>query len=156
MKNGSFIWLRVLGALLVLGLIAGAGAFGYKAGMAQGISQAPAVAKAIEKAAENGQPAPIPQMMYQRGFGYGYSPMPFHHGGFFNPIGAICGSIFFLFLFFGAMKMLFFRRMAWHGHMHGPWGWHGEGGFPPVFNEWHKRAHGEQPEGEKKEDESSK
>jgi len=149
MKNVSFIWVRVLGVLLVLGLIAGAGAFGFKAGMAQGISQAPDVAKAIEKAAENGQVAP--QMMYPRNFGYGYFPMPFHHHGF-NPIGAICGSIFFLFLFLGAMKMLFFRRMAWHGHMHGPWGWHWEDGAPSMFNEWHKRAHDEQPEGEKKEE----
>jgi len=149
MKNGSFIWVRVLGVLLVLGLIAGAGAFGFKAGMAQGITQAPAVAKAIEKATESGQVAP--QMMYPHSFGYGYSPMPFHHGGFFNPIGAICGSIFFLFLFFGAMKMLFFRRMMWHGgHMHGPWGKHWENGVPPMFDEFHKRAHGEKPEEESK------
>ena len=147
MKNSSFIWIRILGVVLVLGLIAGAGAFGYQAGMAQGITQAPAVVKAIEKAAENGQVAP--QMMYPRSFGYGYSPMPFHHHGFFNPIGAICFSIFFLFLFLGAMKMLFFRRMMWNGsHMHGPWGRHWEGGFPPMFNEWHKRAHGETPESE--------
>jgi hypothetical protein len=148
MKNGSFIWIRILGAILVLGLIAGAGAFGYKAGMAQGISQAPAVAKAIEKAAENGQAVPAPFMSYGHGFGYGYQPMSFHHG-FFNPFGAICGSIIFLFLLFGAMKMLFFRRMMWNGgHMHGPWGRHWEGGFPPMFNEWHKRAHGETPEAE--------
>lgn len=153
MKNGSFIWIRVLGAIIVLGLIAGAGAFGYRAGMAQGISQAPAIAKAIENAAENGQVAP--QMMYPRSFGYGYSPMPFHHG-FFNPIGAICGSIFFLFLFLGAMKMLFFRRMMWNGgHMHGPWGRHWEGGVPPMFSEWHKRAHGETPEGETKQDKNN-
>ena len=32
--------------------------------------------------------------------------MPFHHGGFFNPIGAICGSIIFLLLFltFGKVR----------------------------------------------------
>src|SRR5512133_1346652 len=109
MKKNSFIWVRVLGVLLALGLIAGAGTFGYRAGMAQGITQAPAVAKAIEKAAENGQAAP--QIMYPHSFDYGYSPMPFHHGGFFNPFGAICGSIFFLFLFLSAMRMIFFRRM---------------------------------------------
>jgi hypothetical protein len=143
MKKGPFILIRVLGALLVFGLIVSAGAFGYKAGMARGIMQAPAVAIAIEKSDENGQAAPIPPTMYGNGYGFGYHPMFSHHFGFF-PIGAICGSIFFLFLFLGAMKMLFFRGMMWReAHMHGPWGRHWEGGFPPMFNEWHKRAHGE-------------
>lgn len=143
MKKGPFILFRVLGLLLVLGLIAGAGAFGFKAGMARGIEQAPEVAAAIEKAAENGQIAPASPMMY----GYGYPHMyGFGHPHFFNPFGAICGSILFFFLFFGAMKMLFFRRMrhGWghHGH-HGPWHKDWEGNVPPFFNEWHKRAHGE-------------
>jgi hypothetical protein len=76
----------------------------------------------------------------------------------FMPFG-ICGSIFFLFLFFGFMKMIFFRGMrhGWgrHGH-HGHWGKDWEGGLPPKFDEWHKRAHGETPaeesdKGDKKE-----
>ena len=150
MKKGPFIVFRVLGLLLVLGLIASAGAFGYQAGMARGIQQAPEVAAAIEKAAENGAPV---MPMYGHGYAYGY-PQPygfgFHHH--FNPFGAICGSIFFLFLFFGAMKLLFFRRMrhGWghHGH-HGPWGKGWEGKVPPPFEEWHKRAHGEAPTEEK-------
>lgn len=136
--KGSFIFFRVLGALLVLGLILGAGAFGYKAGMAQGISQAPAVAKSIEKAAESGQPA------YNYGYGYYPRPYGFHHG--FSPFGAICGSIIFLFFFLGVMKMLFFRKMR-HGEHHGHWGKRCEDGVPPMFNEWHKRAH-EAPAGE--------
>ncbi len=146
MKKGPFILFRVLGLLLVLGLIAGAGAFGYQAGMARGIEQAPEVAAAIDKAAEDGQPA---MPMYGHGYSYGY-PQPygfgFHHH--FNPFGAICFSFLFLFLFFGAMRMLFFRRMrhGWghHGH-HGPWGKGWEGNVPPHFEEWHKRAHGEKP-----------
>ena len=143
MKKGPFILFRVLGLLIVLGLIAGAGAFGFKAGMARGIEQAPEVAAAIEKAAENGQVSPASPMMY----GYGYPHMyGFGHPHFFNPFGAICGSILFLFLFVGAMKMLFFRRMrhGWghHGH-HGSWHKDWEGNVPPFFNEWHKRAHGE-------------
>ena len=149
MNKGPFIVLRVLGILLILGLIAGAGAFGYKAGLAQGIQQAPEVAAAFEKAAENGQVAmPGAPMMY----GYGYPHMyGFGHPHFFNPFGAICFSFLFLFLFFGAMKMLFFRRMrhSWghHGH-HGPWRKDWEGNVPPFFNEWHKRAHGESTESE--------
>jgi len=135
---------RIFVSLLIAGLIFGAGAFAYKAGMAQGISQAPAVATAISKAAESGQAAPVPPMMY--GYGYGFRPYGHHFG--FSPFGGICFGIFFLFLFFGFMKMMFFRRMMWHGRhhgRHGPWGKGWEGGVPPMFTEWHKRAHGEVP-----------
>ncbi len=157
MKKGPFILFRVLGLLLVLGLIAGAAAFSFKAGEARGVMQAPAVATAIEKAAENGQAVPPMAYGYGSPYGYGYGMRGYgHHFGFF-PFGAICGSIFFLFFFFGFMKMIFFRgmRRGWghHGH-HGPWGKDWEGNIPPMFNEWHKRAHGEQPadgESDKKE-----
>ena len=152
-RNG-FVF-RLIGFVLLLGLIAGGGAMAYKAGMAQGISQAPAVATAISKAAESGQVAPVPPMMYGYGqpYGYGYGFGYRHH---FNPFGAICGSLIFLFFFFGFMKMIFFRKMrhGWghHGH-HGPWGKDWKDGVPPIFNEWHKHAHGETPaeEGDKKE-----
>jgi hypothetical protein len=43
----------------------------------------------------------------------------------------------------------------WHGHWgheHGPWGRHWENGVPPMFNEFHKRAHGEKTEEGKKEE----
>jgi hypothetical protein len=44
-------------------------------------------------------------------------------------------------------------RHGWgyHGH-HGPWGKGWEGKVPPPFEEWHKRAHGETPAEEKKEE----
>ncbi|MBK9209979.1 MAG: hypothetical protein IPL71_17475 [Anaerolineales bacterium] len=157
-RKGPFIVFRVIGFLLLTALFIGGGFMAYKAGVAQGISEAPAVATAIAQAAESGQSAPVPPMMYGHGYGYG-NPMMYgrHHFGFV-PFG-ICGSIFFLFLFFGFMKMIFFRGMrhGWgrHGH-HGHWGKDWEGGLPPKFNEWHKRAHGETPaeegnEGDKKE-----
>lgn len=138
--NRSIVF-RIIGAMLLIALLIAGGTFVYRAGVAQGISQAPEVATAIEKAAENGQSNP---MMYGHGFGgYGY-PHSYgfrHHFGFF-PFG-ICGSILFLFFFFGAMKMIFFRRWR-HGH-HG-WGHHNwENGVPTKFDEWHKRAHGEKP-----------
>ena len=152
-RNG-FVF-RLIGFVLLLGLIAGGGAMAYKAGMAQGISQAPAVATAISKAAESGQFAPVPPMMYGYGqpYGYGYGFGYRHH---FNPFGTICGSLIFLFFFFGFMKMIFFRKMrhGWghHGH-HGRWAKDWKDGVPPMFNEWHKHAHGETPaeEGDKKE-----
>ena len=154
-RNGSIV-LRVIGFLLLAALIIGGGAMVYRAGMAQGISQSPAVATAIVQSAENGQPVPVPPMMYGRPYGYGY-PMYGHHG-FFFPFGAICGSIFFLFLIFGLMKLVFFggmRHRGWEGHKHGPWGRNWGNGVPPMFEEWHKRAHGE-PVEEKKADESNK
>ncbi|GAB4567254.1 MAG: hypothetical protein Fur0017_07640 [Anaerolineales bacterium] len=151
MSNKNFVgWMvaRVIGVLILLSLIGGAGFMAYRAGVAQGIDQAPEVAAAIEKAAENGQVAPVMPM-----YGYGYPhPYGFWHPHFFNPFGAICFSIFFLFFFFGAMRMIFFRRMRHGWGHHGPWrkGW--EGGVPPMFDEWHKRAHGEKPAEEKPEE----
>jgi hypothetical protein len=141
-RNGLVF--RVIGALLVLGLLGGGIFMAFKAGEANGISQAPAVATAMSKAAESGQGVNVPPMMYGHsyGFGYGY-PMMYgpHHFGFFP--GGICFSIFFVFLLLGFMRMMFFRRMHHSGHMHGPWGRNWEGGVPPMFSEWHKRAHGE-------------
>jgi hypothetical protein len=137
--KGPFIVFRVIAALLFLALIAAGGFFAYRAGVAEGISQAPQVAEAIQQSAQNGQGLPVPPM-YGYGYGYGYHR---HHFGFF-PFG-ILGALFFLFLFFGFMRLLFFGRMHHYGHHHGhgPWGRHWENGVPPMFNEWHKRAHGE-------------
>ena len=156
-RNG-FVF-RIIGAVIVLGLIAVGGFMAFKAGEANGIAQAPAVATAISKAAENGQPANVPPMMYGHGYGFGYGhPMMYgrHHFGFFS--GAFCFGILFLFLLLGALRMMFFGRMhMMHhhggGHWRGPWGRHWEDGVPPMFNEWHKRAHGEQPADEKTDEE---
>lgn len=146
-RNGLVF--RVIGVLLLIGLVTAGGFMAFKAGEVRGISQAPAVATAISKAAENGESANLPPMMYNNepghGYGYGYGHgYGRHHFGFFP--GGICFSIFFVFLFFGLLKMLFFGRMHHGGHWRGgAWGRHWEDGAPPMFNEWHKRAHGEKP-----------
>ena len=154
-RNGLIF--RLIGVVLLIGLMIAGGFMVYNAGVVQGTSQAPAVATAISKAAENGQAAPVPPMMYGNGYGYGYAyPYSFghrHHFGFI-PFG-ICGSILFLFFFFGLLRMLFFRpwHSGWGGYRHGPWGKHWEGGAPSMFDEWHKRAHDEKSaeEGDKRE-----
>lgn len=128
---------RFIAVLITLSLIAVGVYMAYNAGVAQGISQAPEVAQAIQQSAENGNPMP----MFNRGYGY-----PFHHGfgfgphfGFF-PFG-FCFSFLLLFFFFGMLRFIF-RPWAWHKH--GGWGKGWEHGVSSKFDEWHKRAHGEE------------
>lgn len=132
------IGLRILSALLLIAAIAGIAFFAFRAGVAQG--------SPITIEGPSGESAPAPYPYY--GYGYG---MRFHH-----PFGfgfGCFGILFTLFLLFLAMKAFRFAlwgpRWGW-GHHHGPWGRRWENGVPPMFDEWHKRSHGEQPD-EKKE-----
>lgn len=139
--NGK-IGLRIVSALVLLAALAGIAFFAFQAGVAKGSPvtiQAPA-----------GQTAPVPAPFY--GYGYG---MPFHHPfGFGFGFGCF-GPLLALFLVFLAFKS--FRMMLWGprwGHMghhggRGPWGRHWENGVPPMFEEWHKKAHGETTEDKK-------
>jgi hypothetical protein len=133
-ERGSFV-LRLIGVLLLVGLMIGGGVIAYRAGVAQGISQAPVVAEALSNAAKSEQPLPAPAY----GYGYGYPYYSFHpHFGFF-PFGGIFGIILFFFLFFGLLRLIFFRPWGWHyGHMHGrdSWkGYYGPWGPPPWARE---------------------
>jgi hypothetical protein len=150
-NRGSFI-LRLIGTLLLVGLMLGGALMAYRAGVAQGIAQAPAVAEALSNAAENGQALPAPAYGY--GYGYGYPYYGFHpHFGFF-PFGGIFGVILFIFLFFGLMRLIFFRPWAWHyGHMRGrgPWKGYGRPWGPPPWAYEDKEGEAEA-DAEKKED----
>jgi hypothetical protein len=135
--NGKIVF-RIVSALVLVAAIAGIAFFAFNAGVAKGSPvtiQAPA-----------GET--VPQSYPYCGYGMPYGRhMPFLGFGCF-------GLLIPLFLFFIAMRA--FRFMFWgprfgmHGG-HGPWGQHGmhEGSVPPMFNEWHKRAHAEQPEDKK-------
>ena len=132
--------LRIVAALVLIAAIAAIGFFAFQAGIAQG--------SPITIEAPSGESAPLPQPYY--GYGYG---MPFHRPwgfgfGCFGPLLAL----FLLFLAFKAFRvMLWGPRWGWGQRGgYGPWGRRWENGVPPMFDEWHKRAHGEQPE-EKKE-----
>jgi len=129
--RGSFV-LRLIGVLLLVGLMIGGGVMAYRAGVAQGIAQAPAVAEALSNAAENGQGVPVPGY----GYGYGYPYYGFRpHFGFF-PFGGIFGFILFFFLFFGLMRLIFFRPWGWHMYGRGPWKGYGHPwGSPPWARE---------------------
>jgi len=128
--------LRIAGAvLLTLLLVGGAAALGYMAytaGVAQGAAQSgvqvvtPAVSSAV---------APMPY--------YGYPAYWYHPFGF-GFLGCLV-PLFFLFLFFFAMRLAF----GGFGHHHGPWGWRGRWGseemresFRQKAEEWHKQQHG--------------
>jgi hypothetical protein len=122
--KARFIVLRVIGALLLVALMAGGAFAAYRFGYAQGVAQSPAVAEALAQGLKNGAAVP-----FQRGFGgpmmygYGYPMGMWGHHGFF-PFGGILGFLFMAFLFFGLLRLVFFRpHFGWHGHWHGrEWG----------------------------------
>jgi hypothetical protein len=132
--NGNNIGLRIVAGLVLLAAIAGIAYFAFQAGVAQG--------SPITIEAPSGETVPAPYPYY----GYGPFHRPFGFGfGFF---GCLI-PLFLFFLLFGAFRFLFWGpRWGW-GHHRGSWGRTWENGVPPMFEEWHKRAHG-QPE-EKKE-----
>jgi hypothetical protein len=135
--NGK-IGLRIVSALVLVAAIAGIAFFAYQAGITNG---SPVTIQAPSGDA-NVAPAPYPY------YGYGYG-MPFRHpfGFGFGCFGA------FLVFFLVIVALKSFRFLFWGprwGHHMGHWGQRWEGGAPPMFDEWHKKAHGEQPE-EKKE-----
>ena len=129
------IGLRIVSALVLVAVIAGIGFFAYQAGIAQG---SPVTIESPSGDA-NAVPAPYPYYGYR--FGWGFHPFGFGLGCF-GPLLAI----FLLFLAFKSFRFLFWGpRWGWGGHR-SHWGRHWEGGPPSMFDEWHKRAHGEEPE----------
>lgn len=131
--NGNNITLRIVSGLVLVLAIAGIAYFAFQAGVVQG--------SPVTIEAPSGETAPMPYPYY------GWR-MPFHHPWGFG-FGCF-GALILFFLFFAAFKA--FRLLLWgprwnwgHRGGHGPWrhGW-GEGSVPPMFDEWHKRAHGDQ------------
>ncbi len=126
--------LRILAALVLVAIIAGVGVFAFNAGVATHV-QLPANA--------TGQ-APYPY--------YGFwHPFPFFGFGCFGPLIAL----FVFFLALRALSFLFWGPRWGHwGHMRRAWrhGWDEPGDVPPMFREWHDRAHGQssQPDEAKK------
>lgn len=128
-KNGSFT-LRLIGALLLVGLMIGGGVLAYQAGVAHGVAQAPEVAQALSEAVEEGGALPLPAYGIGRGYP-AYAMRP--HGGFF-PFAGVIGFVLFILLFFGLLRLVFFRHWVWHsGPMHGRGPWRGRSGYwcPP-------------------------
>ena len=118
-----------MGVLLALVLIAGAvslGAYVYNIGIAQGLAQ-------------SGKLGDLPPGAELRPYPYYGGPFWYHRPFGFGFFGCL-GPLLFILLFF-----VLFRAVWWGGRWgHGP-GWrhvHGDTGAPPMFEEWHRRAHG--------------
>ena len=130
--NGNNNGLRIVSALVLIAAIAAIAFFAFQAGVAKG--------SPVTIEAPSGQTVPAPYPYYGYGMPF-YRPWGFGFGFF--------GFLIPLFLFFLVLRA--FRFLFWGGrwghHMghhggRGPWGrW--ENGTPPMFEEWHKRAHGE-------------
>jgi len=135
--NGNNIGLRILAGLVLLAALAGIAFFAFQAGVAQG--------SPVTIQAPSGESAPAPYPYY------GYGAPFFHQFGFgFGCFGPLL-ALFLILLAFRAFRFAFWGpRWGWGHHRHGPWGRHWENGVPPMFDEWHKRMHGEATE-EKKE-----
>ena len=132
MKHIAF---RILAGLVLLAAIGGIAFFAYNAGLAHG---AALDLKPVIVQSETQPQAPMP--------GYGFHGMVFHHTMPFFGFGCfgILIPLFLLFLAFGAMRHLFWGHRL---HVHGPWGHRGpwSEGVPPMFVEWHRRAHADPP-----------
>ena len=138
--NDNKIGLRIISAIVLIAAIVGIGFFAFRAGVAQG---SPIT---IEAPSGDANVVPMPYPHY--GYGYG---KPFHRPFGFG-LGCF-GILIPLLLFFLAMKafrmMVWGARWGWGHHRHGPWDRHWEGGVPPMFDEWHKKSHGEPTENKK-------
>jgi hypothetical protein len=134
--NGKYITLRIVSALVLVAVLAGIAFFAYQAGVAQG--------SPVTIEAPSGETVPAPYPYYGYGLRY-HHPFMWGFGCLIPLIG--------VFLLVLALKAFRFAVWGprWEGWGHrGHWSRHWEGGIPPMFEEWHKRSHGEQSE-EKKE-----
>jgi hypothetical protein len=118
MFHKGFIVFRILGFIVLLGLLAGAGVMVFQAGQAQGFALG---------AASTGQQLQVPlqaPLPY-----YGYSMMHPHFFPFMGFFGII-PLLFGLFIVCGLFRLMFFGSMHMHRgpwangqYPHHPWGW---------------------------------
>jgi hypothetical protein len=113
-------------AVLLIAAFGAVGTYTYNLGIARGIAESGQLAGTVTNGA-NGAPI-VAFWPRPWGFGFGFFP--------FFPL------LFILFWIFVA------RALFWRGHWHrgyGNWGPWGRSGVPPVFEEWHRRMHEQQP-----------
>ncbi len=136
----------VLGIVVTLLVVAGAltlGGYTYSLGLAQGAMQNAQIV------VPEGGAVTAPMYPYGAPF-YHFGPEYGRWGFGLGPLGCIFPLLGFFLLF------ALVRGFFWRGGGGGRHGWGGPGGWdrsgtPPMFEEWHKRAHGETPNAPKTE-----
>jgi hypothetical protein len=122
--NGRII-LGVLLTLVVVAAAVGIGAYAYNVGVVQGM----AANGTLRADAPPAGVVPAPRAAYGGHFFY----HPFGMG--FGFLSCIFPLLFF-FLICALLRGLFWRG-RWGMHHHGHW----EKGYPPMFEEWHRKMH---------------
>ncbi len=111
-----YLWLRWLGGLFAIALLAMAGVYIYNLGVAHGLA---------EGSAATGVGGSAPFIGWWRPWGFGFFP--------FFPF------LFVVFWFFVLRGLVW--RGPWYGRRwYGRWS-DGRDGVPPAFEEWHRRVH---------------
>jgi hypothetical protein len=146
LNKESHIMSRVIAAILLIAvLVVGGGIIAttaYQAGLST----------AVTTATGTGGTVVTPVVVPPYGYGYGW-----HGGGFGFGIFGFLATLFFLFIIFGLIRAIFWRggpgrRGGWGGP---GGGWGGPGGYGQTgwegrahdtFEDWHRRAHGDNPE----------
>jgi hypothetical protein len=125
MEN-KHIGLRILAGLVLLLAIAGLTFMAYQSGVNH-------TAMVVAQTTVNNAPAPYPYS------GWFWPPYLFPFGCFIPLIG-----LFLICLAFSAFRFMLWGPRRWEHRMHRHFGrWDSENGVPPVFDEWHKKAHGQ-------------
>jgi hypothetical protein len=128
--NGHYGPRRWVVILLVVIMASAVGFLAYNAGVQHGVAISGAMA------VERGAAPPANPYPYPYPYAYGWHPWGFGFG--FFPFGFLFPLFFFAFWFF------VIRALVWGGGWRRHYGRHGGGDrrdLPPMFDEWHRRAH---------------
>ena len=118
-NTGSFV-LRLIGVLLLVGLIIGGGAMAYRAGVAQGIARRPHSRSTLERRRKR-------TGCRYAGLWLRVSRLQDAPALWLLPVRWNLRIFLFIFLFFGLMRMIFpplglaLRPHAWTRPLEGPW-----------------------------------
>lgn len=126
------IWGSVILALILTAGLVGLGLVVFNAGVAQGVAES---GNWVAPAAGSAVPGPYAWHGYPHIWGFG-------------PLGCLIPLLLVLVLF-GFLRRLFWFRPWGPGGVYPGWGHHRRGhtgwekDYPPFFDAWHRRAHGE-------------